>query len=116
MEKKSKPKLDKFILAFHGAKPPKSIPIMNRDVEVKVVKDLVNQAGEPLWGLFSIDENLIRLDETCPDWREILLHESIHGFLELSTANYTLTEDQEEVIVKMIQYHIYPLLRPFLTP
>ena len=110
------PKLDKFVLAFRGDKPPKSIPIMNREVQVKVVKDLTNQAGEPLWGLFSIDENLIRLEENCHDWREILLHESIHGFLELSTANHTLTEDQEEVIVKMVQYHIYPLLKPFLTP
>lgn len=116
MAKSLSPKLDKFVLAFRGDKPPKSIPIMNRELSVKVVSDIKDDNGKELWGQFYIDDNSIKLHEDCPDWREILFHECMHALLELSTTNFTLTEDEEECVVTALQYHLYPLLKPFLIP
>jgi hypothetical protein len=95
-------------LAFNRKHPPRSVMICGQKVTVKVVAYLEDDSEE-LLGAFNGETKTIFILKGS-NWKQTLLHESIHAALYFSGAGEGLTISKEESIVLALEHGLWPLL------
>lgn len=93
---------------FNLKRPPRSVMICGQKVTVKVVAYLEDDAEE-LLGAFNGETKTIYILKGS-NWKQTLLHESIHACLYFSGAGEGLTMSKEESIVLALEHGLWPLL------
>lgn len=90
----------------------KHITVGGQRYKIKYVQGLMNNEGESLDGLVLFEKRIIYIDKALPpsQRRSTLLHELLHICLEQTGLQHP-NEDDEEHLVRCIEYRLAPLLK-----
>lgn len=90
---------------------PKQVEILGQKWRVRLVHDL-RDADENCDGLTHFDDRLIEVcaDLPKPEQYQVFFHELMHAGLSITGVKALTTEVNEEIIIRAIEYTVWPVL------
>jgi len=94
---------------------PKKVSILGQDWRIKVVPES-QMEDSTCDGLCHHDKRLIEINETLsPDeQQQVLFHELMHAVMFTTAVGTLVSERNEEIIIRALEYSLWPILKQLL--